>query len=328
MCGYCWEEGPVLEIVEAESHKQIDKIIEFEGRLKEEMISPMGIHGFPCLYSTPYLQESYEAKKGIKYCCFDDINGHSQAILCRTIEYLLKNGYDSDESQELLEMKSVQIAIEKECKDKLHANNQIKDSILRPVFHPLYDEKTYLSKESWNHFIFNKKDLQCSCQSILQFFNDWWLQGKDLKTKDPDEYFVKYGILDPLNKRHGESHALFKLLYRCFFFSLLFLEKSDKNNILRYQLIKNDPFFTPDFEAFDLWLQRKAIVEQIEKNGIDNIIAHLSDIRPQLIYYAALKLNLTKKDKDTLTLSMRKIAKTESVMAGYLDLLETNKIEQ
>ena len=83
------------------------------------------------------------------------------------------------------------------------------------------------------------------------------------------------------------------------FFSIAFLGKHDpRADVLKDIALVNPPLC--DFLGYDLWLQRKAFLSCVKAYGVDFIIDNFSDIRYELIYYAALKIPFNSADRAQL----------------------------
>jgi hypothetical protein len=95
----------------------------------------------------------------------------------------------------------------------------------------------------------------------------------------------------------------FRLLYRCWFVSLCVLGRAAHEQRLLSQLLGTDsrPFAR---DAPDLWLQRKAITQLVCHGGIEALIPYNPAIRPQLVYYAAVKTGLSQSERHRLATAL------------------------
>lgn len=223
-------------------------------------------------------------------------------VVCRGIEILFNEGYNSGKYRKILSNECYRQAIKINCaKERRETFNNLN---FNGHFIKLYDEETYF-KDQWRDLFKNIDDLYRSANNLFGYFIDWWFFGKDLK-QNPHEYM---GTCDVLNPRHTESVELFNLLFPSIFFIVLFLSAKKENTII-WKLLFNDPCYTPDFELMDVWLKRKALERMVGLFGIDKIIPHFKRIdgdihlEPDysLLDYVTAKLGIkfTERQKDLL----------------------------
>ncbi|MFI5305601.1 MAG: hypothetical protein ACHQYP_12505, partial [Nitrospiria bacterium] len=239
MCGQCAEENYIPEILTKTRSRKID--------LKNE------------LYDIYYLQESESLVKSLNKIRRAVRTGSPerdllefldpQVILCRLLEVLIQDGFDSQEYTTCLKSKLVRQVIadecgkEKECRkvlekfslfpEKIYPLNQdLPDNPLDKASHlfsmtpfsALYKPSTYHKKEEWTDFI-SRKELTVHCQEVLIFYIGWWLKGNGLKQNDLDKAMEETGVLDALTGISNDERGFFDRAFRVIFFSLVFLTK-------------------------------------------------------------------------------------------------------
>lgn len=302
MCGQCAEANVVLKMVEKESTGEefnpADNFSESTGWDWIELVL--------------YLQETADFIKGLN-TVFHAAHTtarykrhlNSQVILCRTIEVLLKEGFTSETYQKLINNHLVKWAVEKECRRDIKisftdpANSAFSNRLLG-----LYDAETYFRYESWQTIFDDKDSLIEGCSNILLSYRDWWLEGKGLQMGDPEEVMKEIGIFDPLDERVPDEVARFNLIFRAVFFSLLLLSDNTDHQSIVFEIAREHPKYVADFVGVDLWLQRKAIVSVLRTVGVKALLPHIHEIRPGLLYYAALKAEITEESRRQLSDSM------------------------
>ncbi|RLC11621.1 MAG: hypothetical protein DRH43_03740 [Deltaproteobacteria bacterium] len=289
MCGYCMEEI-AIDVVKKEAKGQ-------QGQRSVE--ANLSLYFRPCLQEAKDFLAAVEIANDVLYD-LDEDQACNEVILCRTLEIVFKQGFDSD-YWKLIENKTVRQAIRKKC------SHETKNAVLGSGFPfvdncllRLYEAETYFEKERWSELLSDRDALAVSCRQTLRYYVDWWLLGKGLSRNDR----VRNGIVDGLNERNKDECYLFELFYRLFFFGTMLLpyKKDDRN--ITYQLLTNNPSYLPDFSGMDLWLQRIAIIRLANSGGIASLLPYDPAIRPALIYYMATKIGMDKEGRKLLSDSM------------------------
>ena len=71
-------------------------------------------------------------------------------------------------------------------------------------------------------------------------------------------------------------------------------------------------------DAPDLWLQRRAIMQLVRHGGVEALIPYNPAIRPQLVYYAAIKTRLSRPDRHRLAAALGAVEAAQSAWGAEL----------
>lgn len=268
MCGYCIQSEYVLPIVENEIF--IDQII----------LERANLAG---LLSSLYLQESKSLPVAInKIKHIRRVANFKEIIFCRIWEMLmvhpsnvvyqiLNDHFSSTEINEFLE--------------KLRLNSDELSAALSNV-------KLYQDIDNWNQFVSNEKYLTKSAEKILSSYYSWWLVGDNQSVIKSN--ISKQGQNRILSGKHDPSqfYAFFPVVY----FSFLYLAKYNTEAEIIKKIALNNPYCVPEFDGYDLWLRRKALIICIKKYGIQFITENYNQIELDLVYYVLLKTRQTRNE--------------------------------
>jgi hypothetical protein len=83
-------------------------------------------------------------------------------------------------------------------------------------------------------------------------------------------------------------------------FSFLYLAKYKTDAEIIKKIALNNPYCVPEFDGYDLWLRRKALIVCIKKYGIQFITENYTQIELDLVYYVLLRTQQTKKELEVL----------------------------
>jgi hypothetical protein len=87
-------------------------------------------------------------------------------------------------------------------------------------------------------------------------------------------------------------HASFPTVY----FSFLYLAKYKTGAEIIKKIALNNPHCVPEFDGYDLWLRRKALIVCVKKYGIQFITDNYNQIELDLVYYVLLRTRQTKNE--------------------------------
>jgi hypothetical protein len=270
MCGYCIQSEYVLPISKSEDF--IDRFMVDDLR-------------FARLLSPVYLQESKSLPIAIdKIRQIKSVAGFAEIVFCRVWEMLLvhpgnavyqilNNHFSSTDINAFLE--------------KLRLNND-------DLSTSLSDIKLYQDVDDWNQFISNEQHLINSAEKTLTSYYRWWLVGdnesaiesivsRQGKTRD-------LGVMDNQGLNIPSIfHASFPTVY----FSFLYLAKYKTGAEIIKKIALNNPYCVPEFDGYDLWLRRKALIVCVKKYGIQFITDNYNQIELDLVYYVLLRTRQT-----------------------------------
>ena len=256
MCGYCYE-GIMLHVVET-GHR--------------------GTQG----YRFSYLQESNDIKTEIQR--LEDPNNPESLIdlaFCRLYDHYFEHGFDVELFnilQDRFGCKTVGVYL---------TRRQASSS---EIFKAELSDIILLSDEAcWNQFIANNGKILRDSLELLNFYYDWWLLGIGKEKSEPLQRMEQTGIMDPIDNTTLAEWNKFDALYPAISFALSYIinHHSDAGIIQKIALTNLED--VPDTWGKDLWLQRRAMITCVQRNGLIFITENLNQVRYELIYYVLLK---------------------------------------
>ena len=255
MCGYCYE-GIMLHVVET-GHR--------------------GTKG----YRFSYLQESDDIKAEIQQ--LEDPNNPEPLIdlaFCRLYDHYFEHGFDV-ELFNILQNKFGHEAVQAYLDRR-----QVSSGAFRAE---LSDINLLNDEACWNQFIADQDRIFRNTLDLLNFYYDWWLLGIGKEKTSPDEKIEGVEIDDSGVSATLAEWNRFDSLYPVisFSFSCIIYHHSDAEIIQKIALTNLED--VPDTWGKDLWLQRKAMIACIQRNGLVFVTENLSQIRYELICYVLLK---------------------------------------
>ncbi len=275
MCGYCIEYN-FLTLVKT-NHQCI---FQFENcQPDDETIIPDDI------YFNYYIQEFENLSEVLKITSkFDRFKSCFYFILSRLIEENVQNGFDAslvDLIDTLFNFKSIEII-------NILFRDSYRDEYLKErngyynnqLLFNLYDHRLYTDEKVWHKFVSDKNFLMSRCTEILRFYYEWLFGSED---------FIKSHRVD------------YYLLILNVFLALAYLSHCDTESEIINKIALNAPPFAPGPYAEELWIQRKAFLHCVKRYGVEFITQNYKQyIRPELIYYALLKLQINYEHLDQL----------------------------
>jgi len=284
MCGYCYE-GIMLHVVET-GHK--------------------GTKG----YRFSYLQESDDIKSEIQQ--LEDPNNPEPLIdlaFCRLYDHYFANGFDV-ELFNILQDKFGYEAVQACITRRRSSSSEIFKTELSNI--------NLLNNETcWNQFIADKEKILKNALGLLNFYHNWWLLGIGKEKDDPDERIEETGVMDPIDNTTLAEWNKFDTLYPAASFALSYIihHHSDSEIIQRIALTNLED--VPDMWGKDLWLQRRAMIACVQRDGLSFIMNNLNQIRYELIYYILLKIDTSSADLKKLKEAI--LTEDEHPMRGMME---------
>jgi len=260
MCGYCYE-GIMLHVVET-GHR--------------------GTKG----YRYCYLQESDDLKTEIQQ--LEDPNNPEPLIdlaFCRLYDHYLAHGFDAGLFN-TLQNKFGQEAIQAYLAKRQACYNDLFRAELSQI-------EILTDEIQWSRFMADQERIYSQALELLNSYYDWWVLGigKEKEKRKPNSIDDNLLFPDELITTSTEWDK-FQALYPVLFFALSYLinHRSDPDIIRKIALtnLKDGA----DIWTKDLWLQRKAMITCVKRNGFSMIVDNLSQIRYELIYYVLLKVTI------------------------------------
>lgn len=251
--------------------------------------------------------------------CFQKLGGISHKdlsviLFSRSIEALVKHGFDSELYQQLISHQAVQQIFQSfNSRDMYFDPRLLKEgSTLAGLLTPEFAQ----SNEKVESCLKDLNRLAADCGDFLSKYVKWWCLGSGLRGQE-----IKITRMDPNeNKEESESDddGLFRFtteadeeqlfqfdmapeekeLFYSIFPYLTFALATSRKYRLNYEaifsVITSQTRGPVDIIALDLWAQRMAIVAYYDFSGIDQFIPYNPSIRSILLYYLALKRSLPK----------------------------------
>jgi hypothetical protein len=270
----------------------------------------------------PYLQETPDILAGCQQMARYDHDDSvcNDILVCRLMEMLVAHGLDSALCQRLLQHEDIQRALAHACRPEPRAlARQCEAPFLPQGFLVFYDLVTYRNPTVWERLRAPSNALVRACRAAVRDFRDWWLRGHGVPSEECEEREIGGITLlrRPWSTADEAAQQRFRLLYRCWFISLCVLGRTAHEQTLLSHLLPTDPRpFAQD--APDLWLQRRAIVQLVRHGGVETLVPYNPAIRPQLVYYAALKAGLSQVDCRRLAVALGAVEAEQSAWRAEL----------
>lgn len=273
MCGYCYE-GIMLHVVETGHRGTKD-------------------------YRFSYLQESDDIKTEIQQ--LEDPNNPEPLIdlaFCRLYDHYFAHGFDV-ELFNILQDRFGHEAIQAYLIKRLACSSAFKVE--------LSDINLLSDAACWNRFITDKERILKNSLDLLNFYHDWWLLGIGKEKSDPDERIEETEFIEPIDNTTFAEWNRFDSLYPAISFVLSFIIHHHSNSEIIQKIALRNLEDVPDMWGKDLWLQRRAMIACLKRNGLSFIVDNLSQFRYELIFYVLLKI-------ETNPAELKKLK--EAILAG------------
>jgi len=276
MCGYCIERTGVLEFVESERFTEsIERHAMFE---------------------SVYLQESNSFPQIIASLKAESIfSGQIEIAMFRVWEALI-----FENNNQLFD------AVADEYPNE--STNAFLSKLKRGSkdWEVLGDLSTYTDKDCWEEFARNSEQLIEKAQRTLAGYIDGWLEPVDQRLDTPMEWESANMAIEANRKKALDELGKFYTAFPFVYFSLLVLIKNRRNSPLISSIALRCPKRIPDFSAYDLWLQRMALMSSLEEYGVNFLFENHPSIRLELIVYCVARLSgRPKSDKNAYAIQWR-----------------------
>lgn len=284
MCGYCYE-GIMLHVMET---------------------GQRGTKG----YRFCYLQESDDIKSEIQG--LEDPNNPESLIdlaFCRLYDHYFEHGFN---------VELFNILQDKFGHEAVQAYLTRRQAGFSEIFKAELTNINLLNDEAcWNQFIADQDRIFRNTLDLLNFYYDWWLLGIGKEKSEPLQRMEQTGIMDPIDNTALAEWNKFDLLYPAVSFALSFVinHYSDAEIIQKIALTNLED--APDMWVKDLWLQRRAMIACVQRDGLVFVTENLNQIRYELIYYVLLKTDTNPAELEKLKEAI--LTEDEHPMQGMME---------
>lgn len=127
---------------------------------------------------------------------------------------------------------------------------------------------------------------------LLNSYYDWWLLGIGKEKSEPEVRIEEIEILDHIDNTTLAEWNKFDVLYPAVSFALSYIINNHSDAVIIQRVALTDMEDAPDTWGKDLWLQRRAMIACVKRNGLTFIMDNLYQIRYELIYYVLLKATI------------------------------------
>lgn len=257
MCGYCYE-GIMLHVVETGQR-------------------------YTKGYRFSYLQESDDLKTEIEQ--LEDPNNPEPLIdlaFCRLYDHYLTHSFDAGLFN-TLQNKFGQEAVQAYLAKRQACHNDLFRAELSRI-------ELLTDAAQWGRFMADQERIYSQALELLNSYYDWWVLGigKEKEKRKPNPIDENPLFPDELITTSAEWDK-FHALYPALFFSLSYLINHHCDSDILRKIALTNLKDGADIWTKDLWLQRKAMITCVKRDGFTLIVDNLSQIRYELIYYVLLK---------------------------------------
>ena len=268
MCEYCYESAMLYFVASGQRH---------------------GIYS-----RFAYLEEADDLKTEIEQ--LEDPNNPELLIdlaFCRLYDHYLSHGFDAGLFN-ILRNKFGQEAVQAYLAKRQACHNDLFRAELSQI-------ELLTDEARWNRFMVDQERIHNQALELLNSYYDWWVLGigKEKEKRKPNSIDKNLLIPDELITT-GAEWDKFHALYPALFFALSYLinHRSDSDIIRKIALTNLKDGV--DIWTKDLWLQRKAMIACVKREGFSLIVENLSQIRYELIYYVLLRSTINPAELSTL----------------------------
>ena len=139
-------------------------------------------------------------------------------------------------------------------------------------------------------------------------YHSWWLKGEGQNKNDLHQRMKRTGVLDPIEDIAREEWKLFYSLFPAVYFALIYLSRYGEDLAPVEKIALTNVNGVPDFPGLDLWLQRRALACAVQARGVTFLLNNIDrEMRPVLIYYAVLRFEFVKKEREQIIQRMHNI---------------------
>lgn len=268
MCEYCYESAMLYFVASGQRH---------------------GIYS-----RFAYLEEADDLKTEIEQ--LEDPNNPEPLIdlvFCRLYDHYFTHGFDAGLFN-ILQNKFGQEAIQAYLAKRQACHNDLFREELSRI-------ELLTNAAQWGQFMADQERIHSHALELLNSYYDWWVLGIGKEKEKRKQNYIDEKLLFPdelitTSAEWDKFHALYPALF--FALSYLINHHSDSDIIRKIALtnLKDGA----DIWTKDLWLQRKAMITCVQRDGFSLIVDNLSQIRYELIYYVLLKVTINPAELSTL----------------------------
>lgn len=221
-------------------------------------------------------------------------------VLCRALETLVTSGFESDAYQQLLQLPVFSVAILTACSryQELAADG-IETRLNPSKFSWVFEKDIYLVPGSFAHY----RDMvsEQTCVDLLNEYIAWWLQGGNVSHQDLNQRMEDLGIMDTIEDILPSERDLLIIRFPALLYALTRVSVTPDAAPVLWMIIATNPSGVPDFDGFDLWLQRRAAQRYFDQHGLAPFLDCLSKadcpIRAEIFEILAGSRSFTPEDK-------------------------------
>ncbi len=257
MCEYCYESAMLYFVASGQRH---------------------GIYS-----RFAYLEEADDLKTEIEQ--LEDPNNPEPLIdlaFCRLYDHYFTHGFDAGLFN-TLQNKFGQGAVQAYFTKRQACHNDLLRAELSRI--------ELLSDEiRWNRIMADQERLNSNAIELLNSYYDWWVLGigKEKEKRKPNSNDENLLFADELLTASTEWDK-FHALYPALFFALSYLINHHIDSDIIRKIALTNLKDGADIWTKDLWLQRRAMITCVKREGFSLIVENLSQIRYELIYYVLLR---------------------------------------
>lgn len=216
----------------------------------------------------------------------------SEVLVCRAIDILLGEGFNSPLYQKLLRSRSFQQAVADACSPEKYAALDA----LPPDF-----RITNLSCFYQPEFFF----YPAASESLKKFKTFGIVRHECLE-------LLRAYVRGRLREEWSMNQTTFTAGFRAVYASLALLGRFRSSKRLLWTIAEETPE-SPDLESYSLWLQHRAILQLHKHEGFAKIISRMAHLRSSLFWYLDLKIGLSTDQKEALRLQVMNLPGGDSV---------------
>ncbi|SDX60750.1 hypothetical protein [Nitrosomonas oligotropha] len=233
-----------------------------------------------------YLEEADDLKTEIEQ--LEDPNNPEPLIdlaFCRLYDHYLTYGFDAGLFN-TLQNKFGQEAMQAYLAKRQACHNDLFRAELSRI-------KLLTNAAQWGRFMADQERMHNHALELLNSYYDWWVLGigKEKEKRKPNSIDENLLFPDELMTASAEWDK-FHALYPALFFSLSYLINHHCDSDIIRKIALTNLKDGADIWTKDLWLQRRAMINCVKRDGYSLIVDNLSQIRYELIYYVLLKVTI------------------------------------
>ena len=230
-----------------------------------------------------YLEEADDLRTEIEQ--LEDPNNPEPLIdlaFCRLYDYYLTQGFDAGLFN-TLQNKFGQEAVQTYFAKRQTCHNDLFRAELSRI-------ELLTNAAQWGRFMADQERIYSQALKLLDSYYDWWVLGvgKGKEKRKPQSIDENLLFADELITASAEWDK-FHALYPALFFALSYIINHHSDSDIIRKIALTNLKDGADIWTKDLWLQRKAMIACVKRDGYSLIVDNLSQIRYELIYYVLLK---------------------------------------